>query len=172
MATLAPNLPTILSNGQEPHAPLLVISSSSHSLSPVPLINHYLSLAQPAVLVSTLYEPRKVGWRKGREGSVVDLRSWVEGYNDGARDSWGVDQVESEIWKSVQSCTSPPSHSAHPIPLAELTWCSLLPVSCLGNSPPVVILDSPSTLAANLGSPSQVAILIARLLSRLSNLAC
>jgi hypothetical protein len=39
-----------------------------------------------------------------------------------------------------------------------------------GASPPVVILDSPPTLASNLGSVSQLALLVGRLVARLSKL--
>jgi hypothetical protein len=107
MSASTSHLPSLLANEAEgPHSPLLVVSSAAHSLSPLPVVSHYLARPQPAVLVSALYEPRKLGWRKGREGTIVDLRSWIEGFDGGERDSWGVAELEAEIWKSVQACLS------------------------------------------------------------------
>lgn len=100
-------VPSLLANDAEsPHSPLLVVSSSAHSLSPLPVIAHYLARPQPVVLVSALYEPRKLGWRKGCEGTIVDLRSWIEGFDSGERDSWGVAELEAEVWRAVQTCSS------------------------------------------------------------------
>lgn len=177
MAAPIPSLPALLSNDpQGPHSPLLVVSSSSHSLSPVPVIGHCLSLAQPVVLVAALFNPRKVGWRAGRQGAVVDLRGWTEGFDGGERDGWGVAEVEAEVWKAVKSCTCPraPS-SARPGSSAEqqeLTRCSVVRPCLAGSSPPVVVLDSPTTLASNLGSASQLALLVGRLVARLTTLGC
>lgn len=105
MTVSSTHLPSLLANDAHgPHSPLLVVSSSAHSLSPLPVVAHYLARPQPVVLVSALHEPRKLGWLAGREGAVVDLRSWIEGFDGGERDSWGVAELEANIWSAVQTC--------------------------------------------------------------------
>jgi hypothetical protein len=66
-----------------------------------------------------------------------------------------------------------PSHRLSTCPACSSTPTPMLTFRCCditGASPPVVILDSPPTLASNLGSVSQLALLVGRLVARLSKL--
>jgi hypothetical protein len=81
-------------------SPLLIVSSESHALSPLPILKHYLNRASPAhpvILVSALILPAKLGVQRGRNVEVIDLTQVVPGYGDGSDETSSMDDVEKRI---------------------------------------------------------------------------
>ncbi|CDZ97522.1 hypothetical protein [Phaffia rhodozyma] len=145
-------LPDILANThhQPTVNPLTVITSSSHSISLLPLIAEYVSLAsvdRKTILVSALYDPRKLGFNPGVPGLVnIDLSSFIPGFMDEQDEERGRGGFQDVLQK---------------IELA---------VDSLGRSPVTIIIDSPATLASNFGSTPLFLVLVQRLLSSLTKI--
>lgn len=103
-------LEQILSNSHHSSpspSPLLIVSSDSHSLSPLPLLRNFINHASPAhpvLLVSALIPPKKLGVDKGRSVDVIDLTRHVPGYDDDGVDdeTGGLDDVEKRVRQATK----------------------------------------------------------------------
>lgn len=110
-----PWLASVLANahhGPTSASPLLLVSSESHSLSPLPIIKHFIRQATPShpvLLLSALIPPSKLGVQRGGSVEVIDLTGDVPGYGEGGRDEevGSMDDVEKRIRELVKKrkCT-------------------------------------------------------------------
>lgn len=103
-----PWLSSVLSNTHHSPSPspLLIVSSDSHSLSPLPLVKHFISQATPShpvLLISALVPPKKLGVEKGRSVEVIDLTEDVPGYGEEGVDEEDVEKRVRAIVKKRES---------------------------------------------------------------------
>lgn len=109
-----PWLSSVLSNTHHSSpspSPLLIVSSDSHSLSPLAIVKHFINQATPShpvLLISVLIPPKKLGVEKGRSVEVIDLAGEVPGYREQEddEDKGGLEDVETRVRTIVKKSES------------------------------------------------------------------